>query len=59
MDERREGCEETDGKGRRLKGGEKEEEGGESWEKRMGYRGRKGELIKQTDSLLDKHYYFL
>lgn len=42
-----------------MKGGEKEEVGGESWEKRMGYRGRKGELIKQTDSLLDKHYYFL
>lgn len=49
---------------RRREVGQREEverrwEWGERGDKRRQCRGRKGELIKQTDSLMGKHYYFL
>lgn len=40
-----------------MKGGERVR-GGEKGERRGGVT-KEGELIKQTDSLMDKHYYFL
>lgn len=43
--------EEVEGRGKRGRGGEKGERRGEVT--------KKGQLIKQTDSLMDKHYYFL
>lgn len=58
--QRRWWCEEDEGKERRLKGGKRERGGGngEKGERRGGV-ATEGQLIKQTESRMYKHYYFL
>lgn len=55
---RRRGCEDDVGQMEVVEGSRERGRGGQKGERRGGVT-KKVELFKQTDSLMDKHYYFL